>query len=273
MNWMIQNHWPASVASSPQLHVTYMLCSLESMSWTLCVLSKFEENHSKLWPLGNVQGYSLVFVTSTSSAISMSKNSRWPICRSELFDTSFPWLHYLTICCSLYKFRKCFITVRNTSIYSTHWWCRLPNSFYFYWTQQPTLVLSFGKPMCTEAYNYVTGSSKVIGHWQPIFLCTTLVFPVVLFNGSKPWDPLYTGTAHHPCFIPISPPAFSYQIHFISNPAGVHTVISRKFLIKYYEYSFEYLTIIMDQLWLTLLLSIQYGLFLLDTDLRNLLSS
>jgi hypothetical protein len=39
-------------------------------------------------------------------------------------------------------------------------------------------------------------------------------------------------------------------------------VISRKFLIKYYEYSFDYLIIIMDQLRLMHLFSIQYGLFL-----------
>ena len=38
-------------------------------------------------------------------------------------------------------------------------------------------------------------------------------------------------------------------------------VISQKFLIKYYEYSFDYL-IIMNQIRLTLLLSIPYGLFL-----------
>ena len=48
------------------------------------------------------------------------------------------------------------------------------------------------------------------------------------------------------------------SMNFKSSPV----VISWKFLIKYYDYSFDYLIIIMDQLWLTLLLSIQYGLFL-----------
>ena len=43
-------------------------------------------------------------------------------------------------------------------------------------------------------------------------------------------------------------------------------VISRKFLTKYYEYSFDCLIIIMDQLQLTCLLSIQYGLFLNQTQ-------
>ena len=42
-------------------------------------------------------------------------------------------------------------------------------------------------------------------------------------------------------------------------------VISRKFLIKYYEYSFNYLIIIMSQLWLTCYL-------VYSTDLRNLLN-
>ena len=44
--------------------------------------------------------------------------------------------------------------------------------------------------------------------------------------------------------------------------ANTILVISRKFLIKYYGYSLDFLIINMDQLRLTHLLSIQYGLFL-----------
>ena len=51
------------------------------------------------------------------------------------------------------------------------------------------------------------------------------------------------------------------------------TVISRKFLIKYYKYSFDYLIIIMNQLRLTLYLVYSTVCSLLDTDLQNLLSS
>ena len=40
----------------------------------------------------------------------------------------------------------------------------------------------------------------------------------------------------------------------MSGIAGVTSVISWKFLIKYYEYFFDYLIIIMDQLRLTLYL-------------------
>ena len=59
---------------------------------------------------------------------------------------------------------------------------------------------------------------------------------------------------------------------------GRHTstealVISWKFLIKYYEYYFDYLIIIMNQLQLTLYLAYSTVCSLLDTDLRNLLSS
>ena len=50
-------------------------------------------------------------------------------------------------------------------------------------------------------------------------------------------------------------------------------VISWKFLIKYYEYSFNYLIIIMNQLQLTLYLVYSTVCSLPDTDLRNLLSS
>ena len=51
-------------------------------------------------------------------------------------------------------------------------------------------------------------------------------------------------------------------------------VISHKFLIKYYEYSFDFLIIIMDQLRLMRFLSIQYSLFLNWTQTYgNLLSS
>ena len=50
-------------------------------------------------------------------------------------------------------------------------------------------------------------------------------------------------------------------------------VISRKFLIKYYEYSFDYLIIIMDQLRLTCYLVYRTVCSLPDTDLRNLLNS
>ena len=50
-------------------------------------------------------------------------------------------------------------------------------------------------------------------------------------------------------------------------------VISQKFLIEYYEYSFDYLIIIMNQLQLTLYLVYSTVCSLLDTDLRNLLSS
>ena len=42
----------------------------------------------------------------------------------------------------------------------------------------------------------------------------------------------------------------------------IRSVISWKFLIKYYGYSFDYLIIIMNQLRLTILLSMQYSLFL-----------
>ena len=51
------------------------------------------------------------------------------------------------------------------------------------------------------------------------------------------------------------------------------TVISRKFLIKYYEDSFDYLIIIMDQLRLTRYLVYRTVCSLPDTDLQNLLSS
>ena len=51
------------------------------------------------------------------------------------------------------------------------------------------------------------------------------------------------------------------------------TVISRKILIKYYEYSFDYLIIIMNKLRLTLYLVYSTVCSLPDTDLRNLLSS
>ena len=48
------------------------------------------------------------------------------------------------------------------------------------------------------------------------------------------------------------------------------TVISRKFLIKYYENSFDYLIIIMNQLQLTLYLVYSMVCSLLDTDLQKL---
>ena len=50
-------------------------------------------------------------------------------------------------------------------------------------------------------------------------------------------------------------------------------VISRKFLIKYYEYSFDYLIIIMSQLRITRYLVYSMVCSLLDTDLWNLLNS
>ena len=50
-------------------------------------------------------------------------------------------------------------------------------------------------------------------------------------------------------------------------------VISWKFLIKYYEYSFDYLIIIMNQLRLTCYLVYSTVCSLPDTDLRNLLNS
>ena len=56
---------------------------------------------------------------------------------------------------------------------------------------------------------------------------------------------------------------------------GVRTpiVISRKFLIKYYEYSFNYLIIIMSQLRLMRYLVYSTVCSLPDTDLWNLLNS
>ena len=57
-----------------------------------------------------------------------------------------------------------------------------------------------------------------------------------------------------PCYQKLSPLCFRCVVWTL--------VISWKSLIKYYEYSFDYLTIIMNQLRLMLLLSIQYGLFL-----------
>ena len=50
-------------------------------------------------------------------------------------------------------------------------------------------------------------------------------------------------------------------------------VISRKFLIKYYEYSFDYLIIIIESAMINALFSLQYGCSLPNTDLRNLLNS
>ena len=49
-------------------------------------------------------------------------------------------------------------------------------------------------------------------------------------------------------------------------------VISRKFLIKYYEYSFDYPIIIMDQLRLMCYLIYSTVCSLPDTDLRNSLN-
>ena len=59
------------------------------------------------------------------------------------------------------------------------------------------------------------------------------------------------------------------------NPEALRgdTVISQKFLIKYYEYSFDYLIVIMNQLWLTLYLVYSTVCSLPDTDLQNLLNS
>ena len=62
-----------------------------------------------------------------------------------------------------------------------------------------------------------------------------------------------------------SPPPVKYDLtSYVLCKSSIVTVsvISRKFLIKYYEYSFDFLIIIMDQLRLTLLLSIPYSLFL-----------
>ena len=53
----------------------------------------------------------------------------------------------------------------------------------------------------------------------------------------------------------------------------IQAVISRKFLIKYYEYSFDYLIIIINQLWLMRYLVYSMVCSLPDTDLRNLLNS
>ena len=52
-----------------------------------------------------------------------------------------------------------------------------------------------------------------------------------------------------------------------------NNVISQKFLIKYYEYSFDYLIITMNQLRLTSYLVYSMVCSLPDTDLRNLLNS
>ena len=51
---------------------------------------------------------------------------------------------------------------------------------------------------------------------------------------------------------------------------GSDPVISRKFLIKYYEYSFDYLIIIMNQPRLTLYLVYSTVCSLPDTDLQKL---
>ena len=53
----------------------------------------------------------------------------------------------------------------------------------------------------------------------------------------------------------------------------ISPVISWKFLIKYYEYSFDYLIIIMSQLRLMHYLVYSTVCSLPDTDLRNLLNS
>ena len=59
----------------------------------------------------------------------------------------------------------------------------------------------------------------------------------------------------------------------ISTTYFYDAVISRKFLIKYYEYSFDYLIIIMDQLRLKHYLVYRTVCSILDTDLQNLLNS
>ena len=58
-----------------------------------------------------------------------------------------------------------------------------------------------------------------------------------------------------------------------SRAFGRTDFISWKFLIKYYEYSFDYLIIIMSQLQLTRYLVYSTVCSLPDTDLRNLLNS
>ena len=61
-------------------------------------------------------------------------------------------------------------------------------------------------------------------------------------------------------------------MHITSSKRSV-IVISRKFLIKYYEYSFDYLIIIMNQLQITRYLVYSTVCSLPDTDLQNLLNS